>query len=154
MTAAFYVYYLTKKQVRHLVYKIEDKWWDLIDAVESFFTRRARSKPQVHLGADLEYADTLHEEAARLKRGVELGLDEDAIELSDALDEMQRASIADFNQAIDAAIAEFNSKGPVVDVTRTGEIIMNELHMELWRQEQLDQIRSLGAEFTEACRTS
>lgn len=151
MTAVFYAWYVTKERVKSALYWIEDKWWGLADWGSDAIDRIEFRAP-AHRGADEAYAKELHHEADALKRTQELGLDYGAVEISDALDEMQRSTVAEFNEKLDAAVAEFLAKGPVVPVTDTGEILMNQLNMELWRQEQLDQIRSLAVEFAEACR--
>lgn len=148
MTAFFYSYLVVKDRVKRILDWLEDGWWGFVN----FF-----STPK-HEGATEQYAKVLHSAVEDLDRLPEVGLHEDditaALDLMDALDAMEKSTVEQFNAGFEKAMEKFLASGEFGPVTDTGEHLMVKMEMSVWVNQQVDSIRSLGTEVTEACRNS
>lgn len=141
MTLVFYVYYVAQEWCSRAWNGFVD-WWKTTPAQE-------------HVGADEAFADTLHQVAGTMEIPV-ISLEEEdidaALELSESLKQMERSTLDQFNAGFEEAMAKFLAGGPFGEVTNTGELLMVQMEMSVWTNQQVDQIRNLGAEVTRECR--
>lgn len=160
MTTSFYLYLRAKDYTKRGLLWLEGGWWGVWDQVGKGFewTVELLFDRNKHRGADESYAEVLHGHIETLDRTAEVGLYEEditaALDLADALDVMERSTVEQFNAGFEAAMGKFLASGEFGPVTDTGEHLMVKMEMSVWVNEQVDQIRSLGTELTEACRNS
>lgn len=144
MTLVFYAYFVAQEWVNRTIKSTKD-WW-------------SRFTEDQHQGADLSFAQELHDHQGLIDRTSDVPVEADAIadkeELVLALEAMERLTVGQFSQAVGEALEKFKAGGEIVKVTDTGQTLMVRMEMSVWANEQVDQIRSLGAEITEACRNS
>lgn len=144
MTLLFYTYFLAQEWVNRSIKSTKD-WW-------------ARLTEDQHQGADLSFAEELHDHQGLIDRTSDVPVEADAIadkeELVLALEAMEQLTIGQFSHVVGEALEKFKAGGEMAKVTDTGQMLMVKMEMSVWRNAQVDQIRSLGAEITEACRNS
>jgi hypothetical protein len=107
--------------------------------------------PEEHRGADEGYADELRQAQDEMQDTGEIWLIDGGIEIHNALADMQRTSLAEFNARFEEILAGFeydtsidNDKNPMAPAARA--------EMIPWREEIADQFRTLADQVQHDCR--
>jgi hypothetical protein len=149
MTMLFYMYYVAKEWA--------ERAWDRIIEVLArasepvAYTQGRVAMPVTHKDADEGYAEELKLAREKLSDTGEIWLVDGAIEVHDALIDLERTTLDEFNEKLDAILAGFQyDKNIPYDTNPMAPAARADLIP--WREEIADQFRSVADQVQQDCR--